>query len=159
MTMIHHVSIAARDPRKVAEVLAEFMGGRATRFPPNPGSWFAHQYDSHGTGVEVYPVGTELRPAGSHGAGFALSEPHEPAYGPTHFALSVAMSPEEIQAVADREGWQCYLCERGAGGFHVMEVWIENIGMIELLPPAFASEYLKLTEAKPPEANGGSPRV
>ena len=68
--MIHHLSIAARDPRHVAEVLAEFMGGAATRFTPNPGSWFAYQHDEHGTGVEVYPAGTELRPAGPQGAGF-----------------------------------------------------------------------------------------
>jgi hypothetical protein len=61
--MIHHLSIAARDPQHVAEVLAEFMGGAATRFAPNPGSWFAHQDDEYGTGVEVYPAGTELRPA------------------------------------------------------------------------------------------------
>ena len=59
--MIHHLSIAARDPQHVAEVLAEFMGGAATRFTPNPGSWFAHQHDEYGTGVEVYPAGTELR--------------------------------------------------------------------------------------------------
>jgi hypothetical protein len=32
--MIHHLSIAARDPQHVAEVLAEFMGGAATRFTP-----------------------------------------------------------------------------------------------------------------------------
>jgi hypothetical protein len=51
----HHLSIAARDPQHVAEVLAEFMGGAATRFTPNPGSWFAHQHDEYGTGVEVYP--------------------------------------------------------------------------------------------------------
>jgi hypothetical protein len=37
----------------VAEVLAEFMGGAATRFTPNPGSWFAHQHDEYGTGVEA----------------------------------------------------------------------------------------------------------
>src|SRR5271167_3555657 len=73
--MIHHLSIAARDPRHVAEVLAEFMGGATTRFTPNPGSWFAHQHDEYGTGVEVYPAGTELRPAGPEGAGFAMIEP------------------------------------------------------------------------------------
>jgi hypothetical protein len=73
--MIHHPSIAARDPQHVAEVLAEFMGGAATRFTANPGSWFAHQHDEHGTGVEVYPAGTELRPAGPEGAGFAMTEP------------------------------------------------------------------------------------
>lgn len=36
--MIHHLSIAARDPKHVAGVLAEFMGGKAVPFPPNPGA-------------------------------------------------------------------------------------------------------------------------
>jgi hypothetical protein len=146
--MIHHLSIAARDPQHVAEVLAEFMGGAATQFTPNPGSWFAHQYDEYGTGVEVYPAGTELRPAGPEGAGFAMTEPIRPGYSPTHFALSVPISQEQITAIAEREGWQCYCCERGAGGFHVMEVWIENSGMVELLTPAFATEYLTLTRRR-----------
>ena len=51
------------------------MGGAATRFTANPGSWFAHQHDEYGTGVEVYPAGTELRPAGPERAGFAMIEP------------------------------------------------------------------------------------
>lgn len=146
--MIHHLSMAARDPQHVAEVLAEFMGGAATRFTPNPGSWFAHQHDEYGTGVEVYPAGTELRPAGPQGAGFAVTEPIRSRYSPTHFALSVPISQEQVAAIAEREGWQCYCCERGAGGFHVMEVWIENTGMVELLPPAFATEYLMLTRRR-----------
>ena len=102
------------------------MGGAATRFTPNPGSWFAHQQDEHGTGVEVYPAGTQLRPAGPEGAGFAMTEPIQPGYSATHFALSVPMSQDQIAAIAEREDWQCYCCEPGAGGFHVMEVWIEN---------------------------------
>ena len=36
------------------------MGGKAVPFPPNPGSFFALQLDEHGSGVEVYPAGTEL---------------------------------------------------------------------------------------------------
>jgi hypothetical protein len=138
--MIHHLSIAALDARRVAEVLAEFMGGEATRFPPNPGSWFAHQDDAFGTGVEVYPSGTELHPEG-----FAMSEPGGAGYGPTHFALSVKMSPDAVAAIAAREGWRRHRLQRGGpGGFHVMEVWIENRQMVEILPPAFAAEYLKL---------------
>src|SRR4051794_29803214 len=38
--MIHHLSIAARDPRHAASVLAELMGGKSVPFPPNPGSFF-----------------------------------------------------------------------------------------------------------------------
>jgi hypothetical protein len=87
----------------------------STRFTPNPGSWFAHQHDEYGTGVEVYPAGTELRPAGPEGAGFAMTEPIRPGYSPTHFALSVPISQEMITAIAEREGWQCHCCERGAG--------------------------------------------
>jgi hypothetical protein len=29
-----------------------------------------------------------------------------------------------------------------------MEVWIENTGMVELLTPAFATEYLTLTRRR-----------
>jgi hypothetical protein len=29
-----------------------------------------------------------------------------------------------------------------------MEVWIESTGMVELLPPAFATEYLMLTRGR-----------
>jgi len=68
--MIHHLSIAARDPKYSAEVLAEIMGGKAVPFPPNPGSFFALQLDDHGSGVEVYPAGTELQPAGEEGGSF-----------------------------------------------------------------------------------------
>jgi len=141
--MIHHLSIAARDPRHVAEVLAEFMGGAATRFTPNPGSWFAHQHDEYGTGVEVYPAGTELRPAGPQGAGFAMIEPIRSRYSPTHFALSVTTDADTVEAIARREGWECFRCNRGL--FHVIEVWLENESMVEILPPEFAAEYLAAT--------------
>jgi len=86
--MIHHLSMAARDPKHVAGVLAEIMGGKAIPFPPNPGSVFALQLDENGSGVEVYPAGTELQPGGGDGASFVKKEAR--GYGPTHFALSVA---------------------------------------------------------------------
>ena len=138
--MIHHLSIAARDPRHVAEILAEIMGGAAVPFPPNPGSFFALQLDQHGTGVEVHPAGTELRPGGEEGAGFVKKTPAERCYGAVHFALSVTAQPETVEAIARREGWQCLRCLRGS--FHVMELWVENELMIEILPPDFAREYL-----------------
>ena len=73
--MIHHLSIAARNPKQSAEVLAELMGGTAVPFPPNPGSFFALQLDEHGSGVEVYPAGTELQPGGATGGNFVKNDP------------------------------------------------------------------------------------
>jgi hypothetical protein len=139
--MIHHLSMAARDPKHVAGVLAEIMGGKAVPFPPNPGSFFALQLDENGSGVEVYPAGTELQPGGGEGASFVKKEAR--GYGPTHFALSVATDAETVEAIARREGWHCFRCDRGR--FHVIEVWLENESMVEILPPEFAAEYLALT--------------
>jgi hypothetical protein len=139
--MIHHLSIAARDPKQAAGVLAELMGGTALPFPPNPGSFFALQLDEHGSGVEVYPAGTELRPGGEVGGGFVKADAR--LYGSTHFALSVATDADTVQAIAQRAGWHCYDCNRGP--FHVIEVWVENETMVEILPPDYAREYLAFT--------------
>jgi hypothetical protein len=140
--MIHHLSIAARDPKHVAGVLAEFMGGKAVPFPPNPGSYFALQLDEHGSGVEVYPAGTELHPGDDNGGTF-VKKPEARGYGPTHFALSVTTDAGTVEALAAREGWKCFRCNRGP--FHVIEVWVENESMVEILPPEYAAEYLAFT--------------
>jgi catechol 2,3-dioxygenase-like lactoylglutathione lyase family enzyme len=139
--MIHHLSIAARDPQQAAGVLAELMGGTAVPFPPNPGSFFALQLDEHGSGVEVYPAGTELQPAGAVGGSFIRNGAR--GYGPTHFALSVPTDGDAVHAIAERAGWQCFDCNRGP--FHVIEVWVENETMVEILPPNYAQEYLNFT--------------
>jgi hypothetical protein len=139
--MIHHLSIAARDPKYAAGVLAELMGGTAVPFPPNPGSFFALQLDEHGSGVEVYPAGTELEPGGTVGGSFVKKEAR--GFGSTHFALSVATDATTVKRIAENAGWQCYDCNRGP--FHVIEVWVENQTMVEVLPPEYAREYLDFT--------------
>jgi hypothetical protein len=139
--MIHHLSIAARDPKYAAGVLAELMGGTAVPFPPNPGSFFALQLDEHGSGVEVYPAGTELEPGGTVGGSFVKKEAR--GFSSTHFALSVATDATTVKRIAENAGWQCYDCNRGP--FHVIEVWVENQTMVEVLPPEYAREYLDFT--------------
>jgi hypothetical protein len=139
--MIHHLSIAAKDPKHAAGVLAELMGGTAVPFPPNPGSFFALQLDDHGSGVEFHPAGTRLEPAGEVGGSFMKKEPQ--GCTATHFALSVATDAATVKRIAANAGWQCYDCDRGP--FHVIEVWVENETMIEILPPEYAQEYLAFT--------------
>ncbi|HEV2185941.1 MAG TPA: hypothetical protein VGR70_01960 [Stellaceae bacterium] len=140
--MIHHLSIAAHDPKHAAGVLAEMMGGTAVPFPPNPGSFFALQLDDHGSGVEVYPADTVLEPNGDVGGTFSKRQGLN-GYGSTHFALSVATDAGTVKSIAKREGWKCFDCNRGP--FHVIEVWVENNLMVEILPPEYAREYLDFT--------------
>ena len=142
--MIHHLSIAVQNPQKVATVLAEIIGGSAVAFPPNPGSYWALQLDPNGTGIEIYPAGTTLHPDGAQGVTFVPGLDREPGYGAFHFAISVATEASKVAAIAAREEWQCYECMRG--GFHVLEIWVENKILIEVLPPDFTAEYLAVTK-------------
>ncbi len=138
--MIHHLSVAAQNPQRVAEFFAEVIGGSAIDFPPNPGAYVAFAADGKGTAVEVYPAGSLMIPNADAGAVFTRRAAEAVERSPTHFALSVETGPAEVAAMAARRGWDCFTCDRG--DFHVMEVWIENAWLVEILPPAFAAEYV-----------------
>ncbi|MGF7147055.1 hypothetical protein FHS96_000664 [Sphingomonas zeicaulis] len=138
--MLFHVSIEADEPRRVAGVLAEVMGGIATPFPPViDGSWVAHAGDDRNTLVEVYPRGTELHRADGGVMGLPA---HRSRHNPTHFALATALDEDAVKALAAREGWHAETFSRD-GLFHVIELWIEGSQMIELLTPEFQAEYLE----------------
>jgi hypothetical protein len=142
--MIHHLSIAVKDPEHVAKVLAQLMGGYSCPFPVSKGAYMAMQLDDHGTAIEVYPAGTELHPGKvEDGWGIMQRQPRDPPYVSTHFALSVQRSPEEIFEIMAHENWLCRRHDRAQ--FPVIEVWIENTMMFELLTPEFAQKYLQIT--------------
>ena len=138
--MIHHVSIGVHEPETVATVLAEVLGGIALPFPDVPGAYLALGCDEHGTLIEVHRTEMELRP-GAAGEGLRM-EPGtaRKRFGPFHAALSVRRDIEELLRIGARMGWTTEVQSRGP--FHVVELWVENEIMLELLPPAFAAEYL-----------------
>jgi hypothetical protein len=143
--MIHHVSIAAANPRHVSEVLAEVMGGKSYPFPGGfHDSFIAMNGDPHGTAIEVYPDGTVLRPDGADAVRPDYPGPAED-YWPFHLLLSVTADQATIERIGQREGWTTRLCGRGAPGqkpiFHVIEFWVENRLMIELAPKEMIGAY------------------
>lgn len=139
--MIHHLSIPARDPRHVAEVLVELFGGTLTGFGPYRDSFIAWAGDAHGTAIEVYPLGTEMLPDPGLGqARFRAGQPTSPHVA-THAAVSVDRSRAEILALARREGWRAIELPRGPN--HVIEFWIENAVMLELMTPDMAADYVR----------------
>lgn len=139
--MIHHISLDAKNPKHVATVLAEIIGGQVVPAPPNfrPDSWFVLTGDQHGTLLEVLPLGTELQPDDDE-AGFhqGASAPYVPA----HAYISVQVSAETLLQIGAREGWLARYCDRGP--FDLIEVWLENRQLIEFATPEMTAKYVSL---------------
>jgi hypothetical protein len=143
--MIHHVSIPAREPERVAAVLAELMGGKAYPFGPLEGAFMATSGDEHGTMIEVYPDDVTLDiPKNDDQVVFGEQPP--PRGWPFHLLLSVPQEREAVEALGQREGWRARTFGRGMAGrkpfFHVTEFWVENRMMIEVATPEMEREYL-----------------
>jgi hypothetical protein len=144
--MIHHVSIPAREPRRVAAVLAELMGGHVSPFAPVDGAFAALVSDGHGTMIEVYPEGAAMLPgADDNPVGFVENE-RPPQGWPFHLLLSVALDEAAILGIGAREGWRAKRFGRGRRGappsFHVIEFWLEDRLMIEVATQEMTREYL-----------------
>lgn len=145
--MIHHISIAADDPLRVAQILAELLNGKVVPFPSNPGSYVALAFDAYGTLIEVHPRGIELRPGIGKDAVQHQTNPCPSAYTATHAAISTLASETEIRSIAAREGWRVERYNR-AGFFDVIEFWVENQLLLELLPPELSAQYLTFLEPR-----------
>lgn len=146
--MIHHVSISARDPKHVADVLAELMEGKAYPFPGGiADSFMAVTGDDHGTMIEVYPETVTLEP-GTGDSQVVCGTVPKAEYAPFHVLLSVTADRDTVQKIGEREGWRTRLFGRGAPGrepfFHVIEFWIENRLMIEVATLDMVADYTNL---------------
>ena len=142
--MIHHISIPAENPQHVAEVIAKIWGGRSFPFPDHPGNYLVVTLDSYGTMIEVYALGTELVP-GTDEQPVEFGHNNTPAqFSASHAAISVPVSFEQIKQIAESEGWRLVRCDRGP--FEVIEFWLENRQLIELLAPEIAPQYINFMQ-------------
>lgn len=158
--MINHISIGVNDPEKVANVLAEIWDGMVFPFPPAPNSFFVIANDGKGTAVEVTPINTVIVP----GEGMppendvdAVTEEFEakfvqsefaPRYVATHLNINTKKSIDELKAIANREGWRVLVCNRGQGLFQLVELWIEDRFMLEVMTPEQTERYVEITDPK-----------
>ena len=145
--MLHHISIPARDPAHVAAVLAALMKGRSFPFPgPLDGAFMALNGDAQGTAIEVYPETTLLVP-GADEAPVVFTPGAAASHGAFHALLSVPTDRAAIEAIGAREGWRTKFCGRGVPGappaFHLIEFWIENRVLLELVTPDIVEEYTR----------------
>jgi hypothetical protein len=143
--MIHHITIASENPRRVGEALAEILPGKAVHMVPSDahpfpsGTCLVFCGDEYGTSIDILPFQTELHPGDEVRDQF-VKNPAASGFTATHAAVSVNTSIEHIEQIAAREGWRAIRTSRG-GAYEVMEVWLENRVMLELLPPEFSAQY------------------
>ncbi|CAN5320164.1 hypothetical protein BH10PSE13_BH10PSE13_13940 [soil metagenome] len=139
--MLFHVSIAGDDPRHVAGVLAEIMGGEAFPFPPvSDDGWIVLTDDAHRSAIEVYPSGTLLRAADGDADAYGEASGTD-RFTATHAAIGTDLSLDAVLAIAAREGWPAKYRKRG-GAFGVIELWVEGRQMLEILTPEMQAEYV-----------------
>jgi hypothetical protein len=144
--MIHHLSIAAHDPKHVASVLAELLGGYAGPFiGPFPEAWVVYTEDGFGTGIEVYAEGTQVVPGEADDmAAIRLGQPQATAF---HALVSVKADRAAIERIGAREGWRTRHFWRGPGNvrlFELYEFWIENRTLLELVTEDMLSRYVAI---------------
>jgi len=142
--MIHHYSIPVSNTKKVADIIKDLFNGTITKFGPHKESYIIWLGDEYGTAIELYPSGTELIPdEGLQQASFIHNRENS-GYTATHAAISIDRSKAEIYEIAKGLNWRAI--ELSRGGFSVIEFWIENKVMIELLTPEMAKDYLEVTK-------------
>ena len=139
--MIFHFSIDADEPERVAKALAWIWCCEAYPFPPvGVGSWIVIADDGRASAIEVYPRGIVLTPGRGAEPVQARAVP-APANSPMHFAVATQLSEAEVCALGANEGWRTVRQSRG-GRFDVIELWIENRIMIEVLTPQMQVQYV-----------------
>jgi hypothetical protein len=144
--VIHHFSIPALDPVTVARVLADLLGGRAYRFPgPLPGAAMAVSGDRHGTMIEIYPDSVVMAPGEGEGPIAYRVDPAGHRHVGFHALLSVPHDRATIERIGEAAGWRTKFFSRAAPGlppvFHVIEVWVENRLLLEVVPADMVEVY------------------
>jgi len=138
--MIAHVSLPADDCQLVAQTLAEMLGGGALPFPPGgPDAW--NCWSKHNDfQIVVTPRGQLLVPGPSEQVWRPRATRDMERAAESHFAMAVERPWTEIVALAEAAGWRARRCDRG-GLFELVEVWVENAYLVEVLDPDQLAAY------------------
>jgi catechol 2,3-dioxygenase-like lactoylglutathione lyase family enzyme len=149
---IHHFTIPAHDPAKVASVLAEVLGARVVPLPHPEGTLLVYAGDPDGTAIEVWPAATRV---GFEEHGLVQREDLAlPEAWPHHaFITSDTCDTDTILAAFAREGWWAEKMHNGPpdSGFGLVRARIENHAGIELGGTDMRAQYERFFR----EAAGG----
>jgi hypothetical protein len=136
--LIAHASIPSDHPEKAAKVLADIMNGEATPFFPGGRDSFMAWSGDGSIFIEVIKRGTPLLRT-PQGAEYTPHGESERRFTEMHLAIAVDRPAREIIAIAERAGWPALAADRGT--FHLVEVWVDGVSLIEFLDPAQTRIY------------------
>lgn len=139
--MINYISIHVKDPKHVANVLAEILEGQANPFLGQTGSYKVFSSNEYVAIIELHPIRDELIPRQNDERESSLVDFHTCSCSTVQATLFVPKSQTQIEQIANREGWQVLPSNRD-GLFDVIQFWVENRLILELLPPAIAPTQL-----------------
>ncbi len=140
--MIHHISMDAQDPFRVASVLAEIWNGKVYKFLI-PGSALVMPFDTHGTHIVVLKRGDVWSP-GSDTEAAKIRQSDTSHLASSHAAMSVPIDHLQIEKIGRREGWRVLTRHKGQSvPFSAVEFWVENRVLLEFFTPEFLPEYLQ----------------
>lgn len=144
--MIAHVSLPSKNPQHAARFFAALIDGLAYEFPVVAGAWIAVAKDQSGLAIEVYPESMAHHPG--TGEADPTVSPATPQTMPWedqiyadgnhvrpsafHLALFSSLQEADVLRLAQKAGWRALKCER-AGVFGVVEVWVDNTILVEVL--------------------------
>lgn len=138
---IHHFTVPALDPLRVASVLAELFGAQIISLPHLQGTLLVYAGDPDGSAIEIWPAALRAG-VGDHeltASGLPLPEawPHHA------YLTSDACDPDDVLAIFAREGWHAERVHNGPAlaGFSLVRGWIENHTAIELGGAAMRAQY------------------
>jgi hypothetical protein len=153
--MIHHISIDAQEPLRVASVLAEILKGKVYKFL-TPGSYIVLPFDTYGTHIVVFAEGAKWSPGEESEAAKVISglPIHLAA---SHVAISVPATQQLIEHIGLREGWRVLTRTGKDVYFSAIELWLENRTLFELFPTEFVDEYVHAMQPEMIEQLLGQP--
>lgn len=140
--MILHASVVADEPRETAETIARLLGGIALPLGPGQGTWSAIGPDPIGNMISVLKRGSEFHRTQRH-VDTRMGPPvRHSAY---HMLIDTPLSETEILKLAEERG--CHALRAKHGAFDVIEFWIDNCLLIELVTQNMGRAYRELIQS------------
>ena len=124
--MKFHPAIDADNPERVAKALAWLWSSDAYPSSFGRGAWIVVAADDRVSAIHVRlrTDALEATPAAANGA---------------PCMIGTRLSEAEVCALGAAEGWPA--ARRSRGRFHVIELWVENRVLIEVLTPEMQAQY------------------